>query len=79
MVYHSSHSNHIIIYQAPRRRRPAAAAREGEEGAVEPALGVPCLRTKGVNTNGAAAQVMHFESLKEKKVRPGIFGNIKVG
>ena len=36
------------------------------------------LRTKWVNTNGAAAKVMIFDRLREK-VRPGTFGNIKVG
>ena len=39
---------------------------------------VPWLRTNGVNTNGAAAKVMTFDSLG-KKVRPGTLGNIKVG
>ena len=34
--------------------------------------------TKGVNTNGAAAKVNDFDRLG-KKVRPGPFGNIKVG
>ena len=38
----------------------------------------PWLRTKGVNTNGAAAKVMHFDRLG-KKVRPGTFGEIEVG
>ena len=32
----------------------------------------------GVNTNGAAAKVRKFGRLV-KKVRPGTFGNIKVG
>ena len=36
------------------------------------------LRTNGVNTNGAAAEVMNFDRLG-KKVRPGTFGNIQVG
>ena len=36
------------------------------------------LRTNGVNTNGAAAKVMNFDRLG-KKVRPGTFGNMKVG
>ena len=36
------------------------------------------LRTNGVSTNGAAAKVMNFDRLG-KKVRPGTFGNIKVG
>ena len=36
------------------------------------------LRTNGANTNGAAAKVIMFDSLGEK-VRPGTFGNIKVG
>ena len=36
------------------------------------------LRTNGVNTNGAAAKEMNFDRLG-KKVRPGTFGNIKVG
>ena len=36
------------------------------------------LRTNRVNTNGAAAKVMSFDGLG-KKVRPGTFGNIKVG
>ena len=36
------------------------------------------LATNGVNTNGAAAKVMNFDRLGEK-VRPGTFGNIKVG
>ena len=36
------------------------------------------LRTNGVNTNGAAANVMNFDGL-EKKVRPGTFREIKVG
>ena len=36
------------------------------------------LRTTGVDTNGAAAKVMHFDRLR-KKVRPGTFGKIKVG
>ena len=34
--------------------------------------GVSCLRTNGVNTNGAAAKVMDFDRLG-KKVRPGHF------
>ena len=34
------------------------------------------LRTNGVDTNGAAAEVMHFDRLG-KKVRPGTFGKIK--
>ena len=32
----------------------------------------------GVDTNGAAAKVIVFDRLG-KKVRPGTFGNIKVG
>ena len=36
------------------------------------------LRTNGVNTNGAAAEVMDFDRLG-KKVRPGASGKIKVG
>ena len=36
------------------------------------------LRTNGVNTNGAAAKVINFGRFGEK-VRPGTFGNIKVG
>ena len=36
------------------------------------------LRTNGVNTNGATAEVMHFVRLG-KKVRPGTFGKTKVG
>ena len=36
------------------------------------------LRTNGVNTNGAAARVMNFDSLG-RKVRPGTFGEIKAG
>ena len=36
------------------------------------------LRTAGVNTHGAAAKVMVFDSLG-KKVRPGTFGKVKVG
>ena len=36
------------------------------------------LRTNGVNTNGAAAKVFAFDRLG-KKVRPGTFGEIKVG
>ena len=36
------------------------------------------LRTKGVDTNGAAAKVMNF-GRSGKKVRPGTFGKIKVG
>ena len=39
---------------------------------------IPWVRTHGVNTNGAAAKVMNFDTLG-KKVRPGTFGNIKVG
>ena len=35
------------------------------------------LRTNGVNTNGAAAEVMNFDGLG-KKVRPGAFWKIKV-
>ena len=38
----------------------------------------PWLRTNGVNTNGAAAKLMTFDRLGEK-VRPDIFGKIKVG
>ena len=36
------------------------------------------LWTNGVNTNGAAAKAMGFDRLG-KKVRPGTFGEIKVG
>ena len=36
------------------------------------------LRTNGVNTNGAAAKAMNFDTLG-KKVRPGTFGKIEVG
>ena len=36
------------------------------------------LRTNGVNTNGATAKVTNFDGLG-KEVRPGTFGNIKVG
>ena len=43
-----------------------------------PALQMSRLRTDGVNTNGAAAKVMIFDRLG-KKVRPGTFGEIKVG
>ena len=35
------------------------------------------LRTNGVSTNGAAAEVMNFDRLGEK-VRPGISGKVKV-
>ena len=35
-------------------------------------------RTNGVNTNGATAKGMHFDRMG-KKVRPGTFGEIKVG
>ena len=35
-------------------------------------------QTNGVNTSGAAAEVMSFDGLG-KKVRPGTFGEIKVG
>ena len=35
--------------------------------------------TNGVNTNGAAAEVINFDRLGETKVRPGTFGKIKVG
>ena len=38
----------------------------------------PGLRTSGVSTSGAAAKVMNFDRLG-KKVRPGTFGNIKLG
>ena len=37
-----------------------------------------CLRTNGVDTNGAAAMVMTFDRLW-KKVRPGTFGKIQMG
>ena len=37
----------------------------------------PWLRTNGVNTNGAAAEVMNIDRLG-KKVRPVTFGEIKV-
>ena len=41
--------------------------------------GAPWLRTNGVQTDGAAAKViMIFDRLWEK-VRPGTFGEIKVG
>ena len=36
----------------------------------------PWLRTNGVDTNGAAAEVMVFDRLG-KKVRPGTFGEYK--
>ena len=36
------------------------------------------LRTNGVNTNGAAAKVTHFDRLG-KKVRPGTFGKKQIG
>ena len=39
---------------------------------------IHCLRTDGVNTNGAAAKEVNLDSLR-KKVRPGTFGKIKVG
>ena len=38
----------------------------------------PWLRTNGINTNGAAAEVMNFDRLG-KKVRPVTFGKIKAG
>ena len=38
----------------------------------------PWLRTDGVNTHGVAAKVMTFDR-SGKKVRPGTFGNTKVG
>ena len=38
----------------------------------------PWLRTNGVHTNGAAAEVIDVDGLG-KKVRPGTFGYIKVG
>ena len=34
--------------------------------------------TNGVNTNGAPAKVMDFDSLG-KKARPGTFGKINIG
>ena len=40
-------------------------------------LTMPWLRTNGVNTNGAAEEVIIFDGFG-KKVRPGTFGNIKV-
>ena len=36
------------------------------------------LRTNGVDTHGAAAQVIDFDRVG-KKARPGIFGKIKAG
>ena len=36
------------------------------------------LRRNGVNTNGAAAKVIYVDRLGNR-VRPGTFGNIKVG
>ena len=36
------------------------------------------MRTNGVNTNGAAAEVMNSERFR-RKVRPGTSGNIKAG
>ena len=36
------------------------------------------LRTSEVNTNEAAAKVIHVDRLGEK-VRPGTFGKVKVG
>ena len=42
------------------------------------AQGAPWLRTDGVNTNGAAAKVTHFDRLG-KKVRPGTFGKKQIG
>ena len=40
--------------------------------------GLIWLRTNGVNTNGAPAKVVNFDSLG-KKVRPGTFGKIQIG
>ena len=42
------------------------------------ALGSLWLRTNGVNTNGAAAEVIDSDRLG-KKVRPGTLGKIKLG
>ena len=42
------------------------------------AMVVARLRTNGVSTSGAVAKVTNFDGLV-KKVRPGIFGKIKVG
>ena len=61
--------------------RAAAHARQAVvDDDVAPLAGhaEPRLRTNGVNTNGAAAKVMNLDRLG-KKVRPGTFGNIKVG
>ena len=80
-----------VSHKSSRRKTAARSAALGPEvGKKQRGLRVPprtktglarCspwLRTNGVNTNGAAAKVMDFDRLG-KKVRPGTFGEIKVG
>ena len=57
---------------------PAGAEMSPRSNAQSVGLYSCWLRTNGVNTNEAAAKVMNFDRLG-KKVRPGTFGNIKVG
>ena len=41
-------------------------------------ININWLQTNGVDTHGAAAEVIIFDRLA-KKVRPGTFGNIQAG
>ena len=63
------------VRQAASLRVHLAQSRSPQELVV---VWIPCLRTDGVNTNGAAAKVMNFDGSGER-VRPGTFGNIKAG
>ena len=58
---------------------PIISCRSAASSARAPAPEqTPWLRTSGVSTNGAAATAVIFDRLG-KKVRPGTFGNVKVG
>ena len=78
MYVYVSLSLYIYIYMHTHLAVDAGDALEGHEGPPVQHE-VPRLRTNGVNTTGAAAKVMNFDRLSGTKIRPGIFGNIKVG
>ena len=62
---------HATIRAGGRRRRPPAARGRGRQS-------FDCGQMGSALINGAAAKVMSFDRLG-KRVRPGIFGKIKVG